>query len=59
MFIEKIEVTASNMMAIITDPSVYVIRKRFLTDGYSMTPIADADVKNLLDRDAAVIKITE
>ena len=57
MYIEKITVTAENMMEVITDSSIHVIKKYDWTDSYQLIPIRDADVSDLLADRVAIIKI--
>ena len=59
MYIKKIEVTASNLMEVVTDSSVYAIKKSSWNDEYRMVAIADADVKDVLSDKVAIIKIIE
>ena len=59
MYIKKIEVNASNLMEVITDSSVYVIRKNNWNDEYFMLAIADANIKDVLSDKVSIIKIIE
>jgi hypothetical protein len=59
MSITVIGATKANLMDLVTDESVYVIKKNWLGKaGYRMTPIKDADVKDLLSDDVLIVKIT-
>lgn len=59
MFIKKIEVNSDNLMEVIRDTSVYVIKKDYFKDGYRMARIGDADVKDILSDNVLIIKIME
>jgi hypothetical protein len=59
MNISVIGVTKANLMDIITDESVYVIKKAWLRkDEFMMEPVKNADVKDLLSGDVLIVKIT-
>lgn len=59
MFIKQIEVTEKNLMEVITDDSVYVIKRCRLFNRMEMVQIGDADVKDILADNAIIIKIIE
>jgi hypothetical protein len=59
MNISVIGITKANLMDVITDRSVYVIKKRWTRDSYDMTPIEEADVKDLFSEDVLIVRITK
>ncbi len=59
MNIKTVSVTSENVMEVITNPKVHIIKKRWADQGYTMKPIADADVKDLLTNDVVIIEIVE
>ena len=60
MNISIIEVTKENMMNIVTDDSVYVIKRDLLKkDRFVMKPVKGANVEDLMSDKAVIIKIAE
>lgn len=60
MNITVIGVTKANLMEVITDDSVYVIKRNlFNKNRFVMEPIAEADVKDLLSGDVIIVKVTK
>ena len=60
MNISVIGVTKANVMDVIMDESVYVIKKSwFNKDKFEMRPVKDASVNDLLLGDALIVKITK
>ena len=60
MNITVIGVNKNNLMEVINDPSVYVIKRLWThTDKLAMIPIEEADVKDLLSEDVLIVKITK
>jgi hypothetical protein len=58
MGITVIGVTKANLMDIINDPDVYLIKEGWTHKGYRMVPIAEADVGDLLSEKCIIVKIT-
>lgn len=59
MNITVIGVTKANLMDVITDDSIYVIKKsHFGENRLMMKSIKDADVNDLLSDDVLIVKIT-
>lgn len=59
MNITVIGVTKANIMDVITDDSVYVIKKNHFGKGLlAMVPVLDVDVKDLLSEQTLIVKIT-
>ena len=59
MNITVLGVTKANLMDVITDDSVYVIKKNhFGRSPLAMEHILDADVKDLLSENVLIVKIT-
>jgi hypothetical protein len=59
MNITVIGVTKANLMDVITDDSIYVIKKDYCRkDRLTMKSIKDADVNDLLSEDVLIVKIT-
>lgn len=59
MNISVVGVNKTNLMGVITDNSVYVIKKDCFRPGWIMEPIGKADVKDLLSEDVLIVKITK
>lgn len=60
MNITVIGVNKANVMEVITDESVYVIKRDlFRADKFTMMPIEKADVKDLMSDDVLIVKITK
>jgi hypothetical protein len=59
MNISVVGVNKANLMDVITDNSVYVIKKDYFRPGWRMEPIAKADVNDLLSEDVLIVKICE
>ena len=60
MKIEKIEVTNKNLMDIIRDDSMFIIKKdKHWNEGYKMKPVKEGEISDLLSEDCAIIQITE
>lgn len=59
MKIKTVTVTSENVMDVITNPKVFVIRQGWLNRDYVMRPIKEADVKDLFASDVAIIEIVE
>ena len=61
MDINVIGVTKTNLMDVLLDPSVYVIKKdTFYGDGrYTMQHIKKVDVEDILNTDNVIIRIDE
>lgn len=60
MNISVIGVTKANLMDVISDDSVYVIKNDYFNkDRWMMKPVKDADVSDLLSDDALIVKITK
>ena len=58
MEMEIIKVKACNMMCIVTDPNVYVIRKGYFGKGVMLTPIAETPVEEILSEKNLIVRIT-
>lgn len=59
MNISIISVNKANLMDIINDDSVYLIKQPYFSDRYQMTPIKGAEVGDLLSADVLIVKIIE
>lgn len=60
MGISVIKVTRANLMDVIMDDSMYVIKNHWMRKNrYEMIPIVDADVKDLLSDDVIVVSIVK
>ena len=57
MNIKKLDVKTDNLLDIIMDPMVYVIRKMTISDEYRMIPVHKTEVGDLLSNDTVIIKI--
>ena len=57
MGIEELKVTNKNIMDILTDDNVYVIRRTFCGE-YRMNPISESDVKTVLSEEVKIVRIT-
>ena len=58
MGITVIGVNKANLMDIINDPDVYLIKEGWVHKGYRMVPISEADVGDLLSEKCIIVKIT-
>jgi hypothetical protein len=55
-----IGVTKANLMDVISDDSVYVIKHHWIhKDQYEMVPVKKADVNDLLSEDVLIVKVTK
>lgn len=60
MKIEKIKVTNNNLMDIIRDDSMFIIKKDKHWDNcFKMRPVKEGEISDLLSEDCAIIQITE
>lgn len=60
MNISVIGVNKANLMDIINDETVYVIKKRWThTDQLYLIPVKEADVGDLMSDDVLIVKITK
>ena len=61
MDINVIGVTKTNLMDVLLDPSVYVIKKdTFYGDGrHTMQPIKKVDAEDILNTDNVIIRVDE
>ena len=57
MGISVIKVTNANLMEIIADESVYVIKNHWAGNGYDMVPVGKANVSDLLSENVLIVKI--
>lgn len=57
MEIKKLEVTNENLFDILTDDSVYVIRRIYNSE-CRMTKISETEVKDVLSNETIVVRIT-
>ncbi len=58
MELKIIKVCAHNMMDIVTDPKVYVIRKGYFGKGLMLQPISEAPIEEILSEKNLVVRIT-
>lgn len=60
MNISVIGVTKANLMSIITDDSVYVIKRSYFDENrYKMISVKETEVKDLLSDEVLIVKITK
>lgn len=60
MGISVLGVNKANLFDIITDDSVYVIKKDYFDkDKFRMMPVKKADVNDLMSEDTLVVRITK
>lgn len=60
MNISVIGVTKANLMDVITDDSVYVIKEHYFDKNrYMMEPVKKADVDDLLSDNVLIVKIAK
>ena len=60
MNISVIGVNQANVMEIINDESVYVIKKKWPhTDRLYLVPVKEADIGDLMSDDVLIVKITK
>ena len=60
MDITVIGINKTNVLDLMKDKSVYVIKKDYIhKDEFIMRPIAKSDVNDLLSGDALIVKITK
>ena len=58
MGISVVGINKANLMEVIMDDSVYVIKKKWCGDGFQMIPVKSADVKDLMSEDVLIVRIT-
>ena len=59
MCIKNVEVTTENLMELIADPDIYVIKEGFFGNGYRMCPIKEANISDILSKNVAIIRVVE
>lgn len=57
MTIEIINIDHINMMEVVTDPEVYVIRKGYFGKGFMLQPIVEAPVEEILNKKNIIVRI--
>lgn len=57
MEMEIVKIDEVNMMEIVTDPEVYVIRKGYFGKGLMLQPIVEAPVEEILNKKNLIIRI--